>query len=52
MTRREDLSDVERRFIIGAQMAGASVTKTGELSGVSVGTVIKVTSAIRSMGNP
>uniref|UniRef100_A0A0E9XKT0 HTH psq-type domain-containing protein n=1 Tax=Anguilla anguilla TaxID=7936 RepID=A0A0E9XKT0_ANGAN len=49
MTRRKDLSDSEREFIIGEQMAGASVRKTSQLASVSVGTVTKVTSAFRSM---
>ena len=52
MTRGKDLSDFERGFIVGVRMAGASVTvKTGwQLTGVSIGTLIKVTSACRSMG--
>lgn len=39
----EDLSDIEREFIIG--MAGASVTKTAQLASASIETVAKVTSA-------
>ena len=50
MARGKDLSDFERGFIIGARMAGASVTKTAQLASVSIGTVTKVTSAFRSMG--
>ena len=37
-------------FILGARMAGASVTKTAQLAGVSIGTVTEVTSAFRSLG--
>ena len=43
-------SDFQRGFIVGARMAGASVTKTAQLASVSIGTVTKVTSAFRSMG--
>ena len=50
MARGKDLSDFERGFIVGAQMAGASVTKTAQLAGVAIEIVIKVTSAFRSMG--
>ncbi len=46
----KDLSDFEREFIVAAQMAGASVTKTVQLACVSVETVTKVTSAFRSVG--
>ena len=45
MTRGKDLCDFEKGFIFGAQMSGASVTKTD-----STGTVTKGTSAFRSMG--
>jgi len=44
MARGKDLGDLERGFIVGARMAGASVTKTAQLAGVSVGAVTKVTS--------
>uniref|UniRef100_A0A3B4XRT0 Transposase Tc1-like domain-containing protein n=1 Tax=Seriola lalandi dorsalis TaxID=1841481 RepID=A0A3B4XRT0_SERLL len=50
MTRGKDLSDFERGFIVGARMAGASVTKTAQLASVSIGTVTKVTSAFSSLG--
>ena len=50
MARGKDLSDFERRFIVGARMAGASVTKTAQLACVIRGTVTKVTSAFGSMG--
>ena len=40
----------ERGFIVGARMAGASVTKTAQLAGVAIETVTKVTSAFRSIG--
>ena len=46
----KDLSDFERGLIVGAQMAGASVTKIVQLARVSMGGVTKVTSAFRSMG--
>lgn len=48
MARREDLSDFERGFIIGAQKTGAVVTKTAQPA--STGKVTKVASAFRSMG--
>ncbi len=44
MARGKDLSDSERGFIVGAQMAGASVTNAAQLTSVSIGTVTKVTS--------
>lgn len=47
MTRGKDLSNLHRGFIVGAQMAGASVTKTAQLA--VLGTVTKVTSAFRSI---
>lgn len=48
--RRGDLSDSECGFILGERMAGASVTKTSQLAGASIGTVTEVTSAFRSEG--
>ncbi len=48
MAREKDLSDFERGFIVGAWMAGTSVTKT-QLACVSIGTVTKMTSAFRSV---
>lgn len=43
-------SDFERGFIVGAVMAGASITATAQLANVSIGTVTKVTSAFRCVG--
>jgi hypothetical protein len=40
------LSDSERGQMVGARLAGASVTKTATLSGVSRATVSKVISAL------
>lgn len=48
MARQKDLSDFDRGFIIGA---GAPVTETAPLAGVSVGTVTELTSVFRSMIN-
>jgi hypothetical protein len=45
-----DLSDFERGEIVGAHLAGASVTKTETLLGVSRGTVPKVMSAYTIRG--
>jgi transposase len=45
-----DLSDFERRQIFGAHLAGASVTKTATLLGVSRVTVSKVMSAYTNHG--
>ena len=42
-----NVSDFERGLIVGAQMAGALVTKTAELAGVLIGTVSNVTYAFR-----
>lgn len=50
MVRGRDLSDFERGVIVGARIAGASVTKTAQLAGVSIGTVTKVTSAYKTLG--
>lgn len=36
--------------IVGGWMAGATVSETAQLTGVSTGTVTKVTSACRSVG--
>ena len=44
------LSDFKRGQIIGARMAGASVTKTVELFDVTRSTVSKVMSAIKKEG--
>jgi hypothetical protein len=44
------LSDFEREQIVGARLAGASVTKTGKLLGVSTVTVSKVMSAYTNHG--
>jgi IS30 family transposase len=46
----EDLSDFERRQIVGARLAGASVTNTATLLGVSTVTVSKVMSAYTNRG--
>ena len=37
--RGKDLSGSGRGFIVGARMTGASVTKTAQLAGVSIGRV-------------
>jgi transposase len=46
-----DLSAFERGQIVGARLAGASVTKTDTLLGVSRTTVSKVMSAYTNHGN-
>ena len=48
MARREDLCNLA--FLTGAQISGASVKKTSQLSTVSKRAVTKVTSAFRSVG--
>ena len=50
MAARGDLSDFERGVIVGASLAGASVTKTGQLADVSRAMVSKVMSAWSSEG--
>ncbi|XP_076043606.1 uncharacterized protein LOC143026722 [Oratosquilla oratoria] len=45
-----DLSDFKRVQTVGARMAGASITKTAELLGVSRGTVSKVMTAFEREG--
>jgi transposase len=45
-----DLSNFERRQIVCARLAGASVTKTATLLGVSKATVSKVMSAYTNYG--
>ncbi|XP_076037857.1 uncharacterized protein LOC143023221 [Oratosquilla oratoria] len=45
-----DLSDFKRDQIVGARMAGANITKTTELLGVSRGTVSKVMTAFEREG--
>uniref|UniRef100_A0A3Q2WG12 Transposase Tc1-like domain-containing protein n=1 Tax=Haplochromis burtoni TaxID=8153 RepID=A0A3Q2WG12_HAPBU len=50
MVRGRDLSDFERGVIVGARMAGVSVTKAAQLTGVSIGTVTKVTAAYKTQG--
>jgi predicted transcriptional regulator len=45
-----DLSDLEGRQIIGADLPGASVTKTATLLGVSQATVSEVMSAYTNHG--
>ena len=42
-----DLSDFKRGQIVGARMAGASVTKTTELFGVARSTVLKIMTAFK-----
>ena len=46
----KDLSEFQRGQIVGARLAGSSVTKTSELLHVSRGTVSKVMSAYQSHG--
>ena len=41
MARGKDLSDFERVLIVGIQIAGASITNTAQLAGISIGTVTK-----------
>jgi hypothetical protein len=45
-----DLSDFERGHIVGARLAGAPVTKTATLLGVSRGVVSKVMWAYTNHG--
>jgi hypothetical protein len=45
-----DLSDFEEGQIVGARLAGASVTKTATLVGASTATVLKVRSACTNHG--
>ena len=42
MGKSKDLSPFERGMIVGARLAGATVTKTAELTGKSLGSVSKV----------
>jgi transposase len=50
--KMEDLSDFERGQIVGARLAGASMTKTATLLGVSRATVSEVMSACMNYGKP
>ena len=45
-----DLSDFQRGQIVGARMAGASVTETARMLDVSRGTVSKVMTAFEREG--
>ena len=50
MAARGDLSDFERRVIVEARLAGASVMKTAQLADFSRATVAKVMLAWNSGG--
>ncbi len=45
-----DLSDFKRGQIVGAQVAGAGITKTAELFGVARSIVLKVLTAFEKDG--
>ena len=45
-----DLSDFKRGQIVGARMAGSSVTKTAEVFGVARSTISKVMTAFEKEG--
>lgn len=49
MASRKELIYIERGFIIGPWMIGNSVTEIAQLASVSIGRIIKVASAFRSM---
>lgn len=50
MGRAPDMSDFDRGLIVGARLAGASVSRTAEITHYSRGTVSKVMTAWKTTG--